>query len=188
MRSFLRPSIVLAALALLSGGPLRRSVAEGPTTAPTSPPSPHYRFGGSALAGPAAVDALQSAIAASGKVTFRSYDGRWIGDDTDSRLRFFPDHKFQLSTYDLTQTDYTGAYSLQNGLIVLAFDDYPFSWPPLALSRDATSLRLVPPSPAPPSPVPSDAAVARPSPSSPLPEADYHLAARGYFPFRSVAK
>ena len=88
---------------------------------------------------------LRDRIAAAGSVTFRSWDGKWIGLDSDTEITFLPDQAIHMTEYGDGVSHFKGRSRIDpSGQITLLWEDFGHEWPVMILERDATSLRLRP--------------------------------------------
>jgi hypothetical protein len=88
---------------------------------------------------------LDALIAKQGSVTFRSFDGKWIGRDGDTDLTFLPKAAVHMFEYGVGVSGYHGTYAIDpRGNITLQLPTFGHAWPVMLLQRDATSLLLVP--------------------------------------------
>jgi hypothetical protein len=80
-----------------------------------------------------------------GSITFRSWNGEWIGTDCDTDLTFVSDSAAHLLEYRDGIVHYEGTYHIEpNGEVTLRFENRPSGWPVMLLERDTTSLLLRP--------------------------------------------
>ncbi len=96
-------------------------------------------------ANPASASDLNALIEERGSITFRSWDGIWIGTDCDTEITFLPDQVVYLIEYEDAVSCYKGTYAInQTGRIAIRLDDLDKKWPIMVLERDTLSLRLRP--------------------------------------------
>jgi hypothetical protein len=88
------------------------------------------------------VVAFEDLMRRDGALAFRSWEGKWIGMDSDTDLRFFPGGKVEMVEYGLGVVDYEGTYRLDfDGLLTATFEGYG-RWPVMRLGSDERSLVL----------------------------------------------
>jgi hypothetical protein len=135
-----RRYFALLVLALLSlgcdrakPGPPGEQVAR-PSTQPVSPLS--------VAATAKDIDALTSA---QGSLTFRSWNGKWIGMDGDTDLTFLPQGAVHMFEYGDAMAEYSGKYTIDaDGVVTMSFPKFGQDWPKMMLRRDTASLLLKP--------------------------------------------
>ena len=94
------------------------------------------------LANPSDLDA---AIDKNGVITFRSWNGKWIGMDADTHLTFLPGRRVHMTEFGYAVNAYDGTYTINDRAVVTAsFDKFKHGWPVMILKRDSKSLLLVP--------------------------------------------
>lgn len=88
---------------------------------------------------------LESRIARAGSVTFRSWEGKLIGMDSDTEITFFPNQTAHMTEYGYVVTSYMGTYHINpKGEVMAKFDDFNHEWPIMLLQKDSISLLLRP--------------------------------------------
>ncbi len=100
-----------------------------------------------AHAKPASSADLDAAIARDGSITFRSWDGRWQGRDSDTDIIFRPSGKAFMVEYGVGVRAYAGTYVADAaGEITLRIPELEAesktTWPVMLLRKDAQSLLL----------------------------------------------
>jgi hypothetical protein len=94
---------------------------------------------------PATAAALNDAIRDRGAVTFRSWDGNWIGMDADTDLTFLPGGVVHLFEYGFGISSYRGTYAITDrGDVAAQVPKFGHPWPAMTLRHDARSLLLLP--------------------------------------------
>ena len=77
-----------------------------------------------------------------GVLVFWSWEGKWIGMDCDTDLRFLAGGKVEMVEYGLGVMHYQGTYRLDfDGLLTAEFEGYE-RWPVMRLGSDERSLVL----------------------------------------------
>ena len=90
-------------------------------------------------------EALKEEFANAPSISFRSYDGQWIGMDCDIEIELKPNGTVVLTWYSNAKTVYDGTYSIQGLELSLSFKNYNAgSWPSMYFLRDGPTLQLVP--------------------------------------------
>jgi hypothetical protein len=88
---------------------------------------------------------LQTLIAQQGSLTFRSWDGQWIGTDVDTDVTFLPAGDVYVVRYGDAVSAHRGTYDMRSdGTVTLKLPPPASAWPALSLRRDARSLLLTP--------------------------------------------
>jgi len=88
------------------------------------------------------VIAFEDLLRRDGALTFRSWEGKRIGMDCDTDLRFFPGGKLEMVECGLGVVQYEGTYRLDfDGLLTTKFEGYD-RWPVMRLGSDERSLVL----------------------------------------------
>jgi hypothetical protein len=101
-----------------------------------------YRAGNAKAASPTD---LKDLISKRGSVTFRSWNGVWIGTDCDTEITFLTNQVAWLIEYRDAIDRYKGTYQIDpEGQITIHLDDPGKKWPVMVLEHDSTSLRLRP--------------------------------------------
>ncbi len=78
-----------------------------------------------------------------GALTFRSFDGKWIGTDCDVDLHFVDSKHVVMVVYGYGVQTFRGTYIIDsNGVIAASFPRSVGSWPKMIIGRDAESLLL----------------------------------------------
>jgi hypothetical protein len=86
---------------------------------------------------------FQEQAAHNGSITFRSWNGKWIGFDGDTDLRFLPDGRVEMIEYGVGVTVYSGRYQIGGtATLSVEFKDFDHPWPAMLLERDDKSLLL----------------------------------------------
>jgi hypothetical protein len=94
------------------------------------------------------VPALKDLIAKEGSVTFRSWNGKLFGRDSDTDITFLPEHRVRMIEYGYVMNSYDGTYVLDtNGEVRTKFDHFGHEWPVMILQQDSVSLLLRPKDP-----------------------------------------
>jgi hypothetical protein len=89
------------------------------------------------------VPAFRDQIRREGAITFRSWEGRRRGGDTDEDLRFGPDGKVELVEFGFVLERFEGTYRLDwDGLVIIELKDYPYPCPLMRLGSDSRTLTL----------------------------------------------
>lgn len=92
-----------------------------------------------------AINELESRVARDGSFTFRSWEGKSIGMDSDTELTFLPNHTVHVTEYGYVVTGYKGMYRIDSkGEVTAKFDDFKHEWPIMLLQKDSISLLLRP--------------------------------------------
>jgi hypothetical protein len=95
--------------------------------------------------GVAAVAEFNDLLAARGRVSFLSWDGRWVGTDCDAEFTFLPGGNVEMTSYGFAVQRYRGTYRIDgDGVVLLQLAGREPSWPPMVLERDSRSLILRP--------------------------------------------
>lgn len=129
------------ALLLLFFGPgCERSaqppVAATPSTHRTPPAQPAVAVSGAVF---------KQLVAQRGSITFRSWEGKWIGTDCDTDLKFQPGGTVILTEYRYAVDHYRGTYDIDaKGVVTVKLSKYASSWPVMLAQRDPSSLLLQP--------------------------------------------
>jgi len=90
-----------------------------------------------------AIAELENRVAGDGSVTFRSFEGKWIGTDIDMEIKFLPDHTVHMTQYGYVRTGYEGTYHINSkGEVTAEFVGR--EWPIMLLQKDSISLLLRP--------------------------------------------
>src|SRR5665213_1647119 len=111
------------------------SSASSPTSARSSRVVPPVRVLNSAF---------QEQIEHDGSLTFRSWNGRRLGMDDDTELRFLPNAKVEMIEYGFGVRGYRGTYQLDDaGKLTTDFEQLEHPWPAMLLERDDKSLILL---------------------------------------------
>jgi hypothetical protein len=93
----------------------------------------------------ASASELETMIARQGSVTFRSFDGKWIGIDGDTDLTFMPNGALRMFEYGYGVSGYRGTYKIDSaGRVTVRLPTFGHAWPAMWLQKDATSLLLTP--------------------------------------------
>jgi hypothetical protein len=126
--------------------PPRRS--QPPSSQPATSPAVAASEASSQPTTPPAVAAseadLNALITKHGSVTFRSFDGKWIGRDSDTEVTFLPRGAVHVFKYGAAVNVYHGTYAIDpRGVITLKLPTYGGAWPAMSLLKDATSPFLV---------------------------------------------
>jgi len=93
---------------------------------------------------------LDAAFADSGGILFRSWDGRWIGMDSDTDIELHADGNVVLTEYGYAVSKYDGTYSITVAAdgtasdLRLSLKDYRGTWPVMAVYSDHSKLLLIP--------------------------------------------
>jgi len=100
--------------------------------------------GGSAVSNPGSpVSELHDRIQQNGSVTFRSWNGKWIGTDCDTEITLLPDQVAYMHEHGYSVSGYRGTYEIEpDGQVTIDFSGYGHEWPVMLLQRDSTSLLL----------------------------------------------
>jgi hypothetical protein len=142
------PILALAATLLLATAGCKRSntAAVPPTPLPAATKEPTFVVDPALESLPVAMPAeLNEEIRKRGAITFRSWNGTWIGTDCDTDLTFLPGGAVHLFQYADMVLGYDGTYAITNGGEVTAqFPTLGQPWPVLTLRRDGKSLLLIP--------------------------------------------
>ena len=137
MKCLIASTILLAAMSACH--PVPRPVLDPPST-------PREVAGGPVRYGPLIAAEFNQSIAQRGKLTFLSFNGRWVGMDADTYLSFMPDGKAVMEECGVGVQDYEGTYQIDgDGIIKMNFDrfrsslaaDAPRPGQTLALARAA---------------------------------------------------
>lgn len=92
-----------------------------------------------------AISELESRIARDGSVTFRSWEGRKIGMDSDTEITFLSNQTAHMTEYGFVVTTYKGTYRINpKGEVTGKFDAFKPEWPIMLLRKDSISLLLRP--------------------------------------------
>jgi len=95
-------------------------------------------------------EAFDAAFADSGGILFRSWDGRWIGMDSDSDIELHADGNAVLTEYGFAVSKFDGTYSITVAAdgtasdLRLSLKDYRGTWPVMAVYSDQSKLLLIP--------------------------------------------
>src|SRR4051794_32968545 len=88
---------------------------------------------------------FQQLIADHGSATFRAWNGKRVGGDSDAELTFFPDGSAHLFDWGLSAQSLFGNYHVHpDGCVVVWIEDYRSEWPVMVVHRDPDALRLRP--------------------------------------------
>jgi hypothetical protein len=94
---------------------------------------------------PASASELNNLIAEHGSVTFRSFNGKWIGMDGDTDVTFLPKGAVHMVEYGAGVGYYDGTYAIDSsGQVTLELPTFGSVWPPMILRKDEASLFLLP--------------------------------------------
>lgn len=92
-----------------------------------------------------AINELESRVARDGSFTFRSWEGKSIGMDSDTEITFLPNQTVHMTEYGYVVTGYKGMYRINSkGEVTAKFDDFKHEWPIMLLQKDSISLLLRP--------------------------------------------
>lgn len=92
-----------------------------------------------------AINELESRVARDGSFTFRSWEGKSVGMDSDTELTFLPNQTVHMTEYGYVVTGYKGIYRINSkGEVTAKFDDFKHEWPIMLLQKDSISLLLRP--------------------------------------------
>jgi hypothetical protein len=98
-----------------------------------------------ARANPATAADVNDLIGKRGSLTFRSWDGRWIGTDCDTDITFLPDQVVYIIESGIVVQQFKGTYRIDaGGEVTIRLDDPRKKWPIMLLDRDTLLLRLRP--------------------------------------------
>lgn len=94
---------------------------------------------------PVSAAAFHDEIRRRGSLTFRSWNGRWIGMDGDTDLTFLPGGLVHMTEYGAGVTGYRGTYTVTpTGDVTANFPTFGQPWTAMSVRRDTVSLLLVP--------------------------------------------
>jgi len=89
-------------------------------------------------------EALDTRFSNAESITFRSWNGKWIGMDCDTDVTLNADGTAVLTEYGYAVREYTGTYSIANSTeLSLVMRDYD-SWPTMYFIPEESDLLLVP--------------------------------------------
>lgn len=92
-----------------------------------------------------AISEFNDRLARQGRIVFLSWNGRWIGNDSDTDLTFLPGGFVEMTEYGFAVEKHKGTYRLDaDGAISLQLDGFERDWPAIVLEKDAKSLLLRP--------------------------------------------
>ena len=90
-----------------------------------------------------ALDELESRVAKDGSLTFRSWNGKLIGMDSDTEITFLPNRVVHMTEYGYTPISYKGTYSVDaKGEVKAKFNRFNHEWPVMLVQKDSASLLL----------------------------------------------
>jgi hypothetical protein len=113
-----------------------------PTTLPHAPVAPEPAAGPS---NPVTAAEFKNEIRQRGSLTFRSWNGKWIGMDGDTDLTFLPGGAVRMIEYGFSVTQYPGSYTVTPaGDVTVKFPKFGHPWPLMTVRRDNVSLLLLP--------------------------------------------
>ncbi len=93
----------------------------------------------------AAITELENRVTRDGSVTFRSFEGKWVGTDIDTEITFLPNRVAHVMEYGYVRTGYKGTYSINSkGEVTASFHNTKREWPVMLLQKDSISLLLRP--------------------------------------------
>lgn len=93
----------------------------------------------------ASVKDLDQLISSQGSVTFRSFNGKWIGMDCDTDLTFLPNGSIHMFEYGFAVSGYRGTYTMNSvGQVTVQLPTFRGPWPLMLMQKDSTSLLLMP--------------------------------------------
>jgi hypothetical protein len=88
---------------------------------------------------------LDALIAKQSSVTFRSFNGKWIGMDGDTELMFLPNQNVLMIEFGYAVIGYSGTYKIDpSGQITLHLPTFGQAWPAMWLRKDSKSMLLIP--------------------------------------------
>lgn len=94
--------------------------------------------------------AIKTACADAGFISFRSWNGEWIGTDCDTEIELHSDGKTVLREYGYAINTYEGTYSVSTDTeekpseLTFELNGHQGDWPNLILYRDQSKLLLMP--------------------------------------------
>jgi hypothetical protein len=94
------------------------------------------------------VTAFNDLMMKEGLLTFRSWNGKLFGKDSDTDITFLPEHRVRMIEYGYVMNSYEGTYLLHaNGEVTTKFNGFGHEWPVMILQQDSVSLLLRPKDP-----------------------------------------
>jgi hypothetical protein len=91
------------------------------------------------------IDALEKKVLQRGSVTFRTREGKWIGDEQDRDLTLFPKGQCCFTTYGYSANHVLGTYRFENGeRLILQLPRGREPVPKWMLQQDVRGFKLVP--------------------------------------------
>ena len=96
------------------------------------------------------IAAIKDASASDGFISFRSWNGKWIGTDCDTEMELHSDGKAVLREYGYAIRTCVGTYAVTPAAdeylprLTLQLNEYQNSWPKMVLYRDKSELLLMP--------------------------------------------
>ena len=95
-----------------------------------------------------AVAVFRARVAADGELAFLSWDGKWIGTDSDIGLVLRPDGAAELTSFGYAVQQFKGTYRISDtGEVTARFDQFGRPWPILQLDQAGDSFVLRPKDP-----------------------------------------
>jgi hypothetical protein len=147
VRTLAHTAALATALLVANAGCKRGNVAPmRPTPPPTATTDPTFVIDPALENSPVATpDALDDEIRRRGAITFRSWNGKWIGTDCDTDLTFLPGAVVHLFEYADMVLEYNGTFTITDrGEVTVRCPKLSQPWPVLTLRRDDQSLILLP--------------------------------------------
>jgi hypothetical protein len=125
--------------------PAVASATQGSDESNTKERQPHFVGGGTDTKGASAAAILEGLINTNGAVEFLSWNGQWVGMDSDSRVRLLPGRRVIFTEYGYSVTMYAGTYTVDGeSRIHLELQNYRHPWPAMRIGRDTKSLWIAP--------------------------------------------
>src|SRR5262249_2115648 len=92
----------------------------------------------SATPDPLAIVDFKSLLQKQGRITFLSWNGKWIGTDCDTDVTFLADGSVEMTGYGNAVRRFKGTYHLDSGGVVsLELSGLKEGWPAMVLDKDS---------------------------------------------------